>query len=153
MQTALVACELDHNCLWVVNIMKISKGFRSLVAEAEEQIQSLSTQEASDKCEQEGVLLIDLRDIREVKREGKICDSLHIPRGMLEFWVDPDSPYYRKEFDSVDEVVLYCNKGWRSALAAQSLMSMGLEKVSHISGGMEQWLADGREIDAPPEKS
>jgi rhodanese-related sulfurtransferase len=133
--------------------MEISKGFRSLVAEAEEQVQSLSTQEAKDKCEKEGVLLIDLRDIREVKREGKISNSLHIPRGMLEFWVDPDSPYYRKEFDNVDEVVLYCNKGWRSALAAQSLMSMGLEKVSHISGGMEQWLADGREIDAPPEKS
>ena len=94
------------------------------------------------KLQQAGVVLVDLRDVREVKREGKIPDSLHVPRGMLEFWIDPDSPYYRSEFDSAEEIILYCNKGWRSALAAQSLQNMGIENVSHMQGGMEQWQID-----------
>jgi len=129
--------------------MELSKGFRQLVTEAESEIDSLNSAELKEKLQQseEGFLLIDLRDVREVKREGKIAGSLHIPRGMLEFWVDPDSPYYRKEFDHAGEIVLYCNKGWRSALATQSLQKMGLNNVAHLQGGMEQWQADGGSVE------
>lgn len=125
--------------------MKIGKGYKQLVEEAEQQVQSIDSAELSSRLESlsDTLLVIDLRDVREVKREGKIAGSLHIPRGMLEFWIDPDSPYYRSEFDAAEELILYCNKGWRSALAAQSLKSMGVEKVCHLRGGMEQWQADG----------
>ncbi|NQV69734.1 MAG: rhodanese-like domain-containing protein [Pseudohongiella sp.] len=129
--------------------MELSKGFRQLVAEAESQVKSLSPAEVELKlqAQTEGLLLIDLRDVREVKREGKIPASLHIPRGMLEFWIDPDSPYYRSEFDQAKEIILYCNKGWRSALAAQTLQNMGVENVAHLQGGMEQWQAENGRIE------
>ena len=125
--------------------MKVKKGYKQLVAEAEQQIQAIDSSELKLRLEKldESVLIIDLRDVREVKREGKIPGSLHIPRGMLEFWVDPDSPYYRTEFDEAEELVLYCNKGWRSALSAQSLQNMGIEGIVHLEGGMEQWQKDG----------
>mgnify|MGYP001061666844 CR=1 FL=1 len=122
--------------------MKLKKGFMELVAEAEQEINSLDINQVEAKLQAEegsGLLLVDLRDVREVKREGRIPGSLHIPRGMLEFWIDPDSPYYRKEFDEAEEIILYCNKGWRSALAAQTLQVMGVENVSHMTGGMELW--------------
>ncbi|MDA1372110.1 MAG: rhodanese-like domain-containing protein [Proteobacteria bacterium] len=131
--------------------MEVKKGVKALVEEAERQIQTLTPVEVDQRLQQKGVLLVDLRDIREVKRDGKIPQSLHVPRGMLEFWIDPDSPYYRTEFDQVEAVILYCNKGWRSALAAQSLQSMGLENVAHMQGGMEQWQHDIGRIDFPPE--
>ncbi len=129
--------------------MKISKGYKKLVEEAEQKvsaIDSASLQSRLDKLD-ETLLLIDLRDVREVKREGKIPGSLHIPRGMLEFWIDPDSPYYRSEFDAAEELILYCNKGWRSALAAESLQRMGVENIAHLKGGMEQWQIDGGAVE------
>lgn len=129
--------------------MKIKKGFRALVEEAEAQVDSLTPGQVDQKLHQPGVRLVDLRDIRELKREGRIPDSLHVPRGMLEFWIDPDSPYYMKEFDEAEEIILYCNKGWRSALAAFSLKSMGIEKVTHMRGGMEQWQQEIGRIDPP----
>ena len=129
--------------------MKIKKGFRALVEEAEAQVDSLTPGQVNQKLHQPGVRLVDLRDIRELKREGRIPDSLHVPRGMLEFWIDPDSPYYMKEFDEAEEIILYCNKGWRSALAAFSLKSMGIEKVTHMRGGMEQWQQEIGRIDPP----
>ena len=119
--------------------MKLSKGVKALVAEAMSQVQTLSPAEVDARLSRTGVLLVDLRDVREVKRDGKIPDALHVPRGMLEFWIDPDSPYYRHEFDAVTEIILYCNKGWRSALAAQTLITMGLDTVAHLQGGMERW--------------
>ena len=124
--------------------MKLTKGFRELVAEAESEINSLDTHSVDSKLQSggSGLLLVDLRDVREVKREGKISGSIHIPRGMLEFWIDPESPYCRKEFDDAQEIILYCNKGWRSALAAQSLKRMGVENVSHMAGGMELWVKE-----------
>ena len=125
--------------------MKIKKGYAQLVAEAQQQIRAIAPAELKARLANldETTLLIDLRDVREVKREGKIPGSLHIPRGMLEFWIDPDSPYYRTEFDQAQELILYCNKGWRSALATQSLQAMGVENIAHLEGGMEQWQADG----------
>lgn len=129
--------------------MKISKGIKLLVAEAESQVQSLTPAEVQQKLGESGLLLVDLRDVREVKREGKIADSLHVPRGMLEFWIDPDSPYYRTEFDAADTLILYCNKGWRSALAAQTLLNMGVDNVSHMQGGLERWIADIGPVQPP----
>ena len=120
-----------------------------MVEEAEAQVDSLTPGQVDQKLHQPGVRLVDLRDIRELKREGRIPDSLHVPRGMLEFWIDPDSPYYMKEFDEAEEIILYCNKGWRSALAAFSLKSMGIEKVTHMRGGMEQWQQEIGRIDPP----
>ncbi len=124
-----------------------------MVAEAETQVTALSPVEVDEKLRQSSVLLVDLRDVRELKREGKIPDSLHVPRGMLEFWIDPESPYYNSEFDKAEEIILYCNKGWRSALAAQTLQSMGIEKVSHMQGGMERWQSEIGRIEQLAEKS
>ena len=125
------------------------KGFMELVERAEQRVNSLEPAEVARRLSEDGVLLVDLRDIRELKREGKIAAAVHVPRGMLEFWVDPDSPYYKPVFGSASDVILYCNKGWRSALAAQSLLDMGCEGVSHMSGGLERWLAEGRPIEEP----
>ena len=130
--------------------MKITKGFAALVAEAEAEINSLSPEQVQARLQDDQVLLVDLRDVRELRREGKIAGALHVPRGMLEFWVDPDSPYYKDAFGSAKEVVLYCNKGWRSALAAQSLLRMGADTVSHMQGGFERWLEEGRDFEPPP---
>ena len=82
---------------------------------------------------------VDLRDIRELKRDGTIAGSMHIPRGMLEFWLDPESPYYKSELNDTEEVILFCNGGWRSALAAASLKAMGIENVAHMTGGFGGW--------------
>lgn len=130
--------------------MKILKGYKQLVEEAEKQVQSIDSASLQTMLEEgdKALLLIDLRDVREVKREGKIPGALHIPRGMLEFWIDPDSPYYRSEFDTAEHLVLYCNKGWRSALAAQSLKAMGIEDVVHLAGGMERWQEAGGAIES-----
>jgi len=131
---------------------KLNQGFRDLVAAAEAEIETLSPAQvrAAMDASTGNLLLIDLRDVREVKREGHIKGSLHVPRGRLEFWVDPDSPYYRREFDTADSLILYCNKGWRSALAAQTLKRMGAQGVAHMSGGMENWKAEGGAIETPP---
>tara|TARA_B100000427_G_C15088403_1_gene411705 strand:- start:75 stop:479 length:405 start_codon:yes stop_codon:yes gene_type:complete len=120
-------------------MLNITKSFKKLVAEAEAQVNSLTPAEVEKKLKQNGVTLIDLRDIRELKRDGTIADSIHIPRGMLEFWVDPESPYYKSELNDTEEVILFCNGGWRSALAAASLQSMGVKNVAHMSGGFGQW--------------
>ena len=131
---------------------KLTKGFRDLVAEAEKEIEVLSPEQVRSALDSAtgNLLLVDLRDIREVKREGRIAGSLHVPRGMLEFWVDPESPYYRREFEEVDSLILYCNKGWRSALAAQTLKKMGAEGVVHMQGGMEAWKNQGGAIEQVP---
>jgi rhodanese-related sulfurtransferase len=133
--------------------MKVTKGVEQLVEEALEAITTISTSEVEAKRGQPGVMLIDLRDIRELKREGRIPNTLHIPRGMLEFWVDPASPYYKADFDNATELVLFCNKGWRSALAAHSLYRMGVEGVSHMDGGMTKWQEDGFEVEEMPVRS
>ncbi len=132
--------------------MKLSKGVDALVKEALLEVTTLSFAQVLDKQGDDGVVLIDLRDIRELQREGRIPGSMHIPRGMLEFWVDPDSPYYKPELDNAQALILYCNKGWRSALAAKSLQGMGMTNVSHLDGGLAQWIAQGGEIESLPQK-
>lgn len=129
--------------------MKITTGFRQLVADAEAEVAAQTPEQVSARLGEAGTLLVDLRDVRELKRDGKIAGALHVPRGMLEFWVDPDSPYYRTEFATAEALILYCNKGWRSALAAQSLRRMGAEQVTHLAGGLEGWQAAGLPVDKP----
>ena len=122
--------------------MELKHGFKDLVAQAEREVRALSTTEVDANRTKQGVLLVDLRDVRELRREGRIPGSVHVPRGMLEFWIDPDCPYYKDFFDDANEIIFYCNKGWRSALAAQTAQQMGLDNVCHMSGGFEQWVED-----------
>ena len=121
--------------LLYINIMNI-KSSSQLVAEALKEIKTISTDEAFQIVESNNCNLIDIRDIRELEKEGRVENSHHIPRGMLEFWLDPNSPYFKEgKLDQNKEMVLFCAGGMRSALAAKSLKEMGFEKVSHIDGG------------------
>ena len=116
-------------------IMKI-KSSQTLVTEALKDIKTISIDEAHEMFSKNECNLIDIRDIRELENEGRIEGSNHIPRGMLEFWLDPESAYFKQgKFDLNKEMVLFCAAGMRSALAAKSLKDMGFEKVSHIDGG------------------
>ena len=112
------------------------KSSQTLVAEALKEINTISTDEAYEKFTENECNLIDIRDVRELEREGRIEDSNHIPRGMLEFWLDPESAYFKQgKLELNKEMVLFCAGGMRSALAAKSLKDMGFKKVSHIDGG------------------
>tara|TARA_B100001057_G_C22673283_1_gene880789 strand:+ start:18 stop:401 length:384 start_codon:yes stop_codon:yes gene_type:complete len=112
------------------------KSAQTLVAEALKDIKTISTDEAYKMTIDDQCNLIDIRDIRELEREGRVDNSNHIPRGMLEFWLDPDSPYFKEgKLDMNKEMVLFCAGGLRSALAAKTLKEMGFKKVSHIDGG------------------
>ena len=107
-----------------------------LVQEALKEIKTINSDEAHKLCEENSCNLIDIRDVRELEKEGGVENSHHIPRGMLEFWLDPNSPYFQQgKLDQNKEMVLFCAGGLRSALAAKSLKDMGFEKVSHIDGG------------------
>ena len=127
--------------------MKI--GFRELVKNAEAEIETISVQTALQRYQDDDTLVVDLRDVRERKRDGKIPGSFHMPRGMLEFWIDPESPYYNAIFSTKEKFIFYCNKGWRSALATQTAQHMGLQNVVHIDCGFEAWEL----IEAPVEKN
>ena len=112
------------------------KSSKTLVTEALSEIKTISPEEALSIMNENKCNLIDIRDIRELERDGRIENSNHIPRGMLEFWLDPDSPYFKDgKLDMNKEMVLFCAGGMRSALAAKTLKDMGFEKVSHIDGG------------------
>ena len=115
--------------------MKI-KSSEILVAEAFDQVETIDSNEAYEKFQKNECNLIDLRDIRELEKEGRIENAVHIPRGMLEFWIDPNSQYFKEgKLDLDKEMVLFCAAGARSALAAKALQDMGFEKVSHVEGG------------------
>ena len=112
------------------------KSSSQLVAEALKEIKTINTDEAFQIVESNNCNLIDIRDVRELEKEGRVENSHHVPRGMLEFWLDPNSPYFQQgKLDQNKEMVLFCAGGLRSALAAKSLKDMGFEKVSHIDGG------------------
>ena len=123
--------------------MPLNRGFRSLVDDASTRIRTLSVTEAAAKLDDPSVLFVDLRDLRELEREGMVPGAFHATRGMLEFWVDPESPYYKPVFGEGRELVLYCGGGWRSALAADTLATMGFttDEVAHIDGGFAAWKA------------
>jgi len=112
------------------------KSSNTLVAEALKEVKTINTDEAFKMLEENQCNLIDIRDVRELEKQGRVENSHHIPRGMLEFWLDPESAYFKKgKLDPNKEMVLFCAGGLRSALATKSLKEMGFEKVSHIEGG------------------
>lgn len=123
--------------------MPITKGFRQLVDEAMAEVKTYSVAEVQARLGQPGVQIVDIRDVRELN-DGTIAGAYHAPRCMLEFWVDPESPYFKKMFaDENKEFILFCGAGWRSALAAKTLQDMGMSNVAHIEGGYGDWLKAG----------
>ncbi len=118
--------------------MAITRGVRKLVTEADAAIETVTVAAALER-QQAGALIVDLRDIRERARDGFIPGSYHAPRGMIEFWVDPDSPYFKGVFGGDREFIFHCASGWRSALATKAVQDMGLAPVSHIGGGFTAW--------------
>jgi rhodanese-related sulfurtransferase len=133
--------------------LKLKKGIKELVAEAYAEIETVKVPEALKLKDDPNVLLVDLRDIRELQRDGRIPGALHAPRGMLEFWVDPESPYYKEIFGSGKKFVFFCAGGLRSALAAQTVQNMGLEPVCHIEGGFRAWKEAGGPIEMEKPKA
>ena len=119
--------------------MPVTKTVKTLVAEAKEQINSINPADAHDRQQAGDVILIDIRDIRELQRDGRIEGAFHAPRGMLEFWADPDSPYHKEIFASKGELVLFCASSWRSALAAKTLQDMGFRNIRDMEGGFTAW--------------
>ena len=126
--------------------MKI-KSSLTLVEEANKKIKTLNPRDVKHLLKKNEITLIDIRDIRELWKEGTVKDAINIPRGMLEFWLDPDSSYYKeKKMSEVKNIVLYCALGMRSALATKSLLDMGFTNVSHVNGGFEALKNEGFEI-------
>ena len=129
--------------------MKVKKGFKQLLAEANVEIQTLMPEEAIKLLGQPDVLFVDLRDPRELDREGRMPGAFPCTRGMLEFWIDPDSPYHKQVFTEPRKFVFFCAGGWRSALAGKTARDMGLEDVAHIEGGFGAWKKAGGPVKAP----
>lgn len=128
--------------------MEIKLGFKAMVEAAEKEIETINVATALDFLEDGNTLFVDIRDIRELQREGKIPGAHHAPRGMLEFWVDPESPYHREVFAEKKKFIFYCAAAWRSALATQTVQKMGMQDVCHIEGGFAAW----KEAQAPIEQ-
>ncbi|MDC0511552.1 rhodanese-like domain-containing protein [Pelagibacteraceae bacterium] len=129
------------------------KSSQTLVEEAQKNIETLKPSDVKSLIEKKEITLIDVRDIRELWKEGTIKNSKHIPRGMLEFWLDPESSYYKlNKIKDVKKMVLFCALGWRSALAAKSLVDMGFKNVAHVDGGFDALKKNGFNIVAKEKK-
>jgi rhodanese-related sulfurtransferase len=115
--------------------MALRKGYKALVAEAMAEVTTLTVEEAKARHGDPSCVFVDLRDPRELQREGAMPGAFHATRGMIEFWVDPESPYFKPVFGEDKTFILFCAAGWRSALAAKTLQDMGLPKIAHIEGG------------------
>jgi rhodanese-related sulfurtransferase len=127
---------------------KITTGYRALVDAAVREIETLPIAEALKLQGRDDVTLVDLRDIRELQREGRVPGAVHCPRGMLEFWIDPESPYHKPIFAEDKKFVFFCAGGLRSALAAQTAQRMGMKPVAHIEGGFGAWKRAGGPVEA-----
>lgn len=125
----------------------MAKGYKQLLDEANAVVGSVTPAEAQALLGREDVLFVDLRDPRELARDGKIPGAFHCPRGMLEFWIDPESPYHKPQFASGKQIVFYCASGWRSALAGRTAVEMGLDGVRHLQGGITAWKAEGGAVE------
>ena len=123
--------------------MPIRKGYKQLLAEANAEVETLPVAAAVDLLGKPDVVFVDLRDPREVEREGRMPGAFACPRGMLEFWIDPESPYAKPVFNEPKRFVFFCAGGWRSALAAKTAQDMGLENVAHVEGGFAAWKKAG----------
>jgi rhodanese-related sulfurtransferase len=126
----------------------ITKGYKALVAEAESVVETIPAADALGLVGRDDTVLVDLRDPRELEREGRIPGAFHCPRGMLEFWIDPESPYHKPVFAQDKRFVFFCGGGWRSALAAKAAKEMGLQPVAHVGGGFAAWKAAGGPTEA-----
>jgi rhodanese-related sulfurtransferase len=127
----------------------MKKGYKALLAEAEAEIQTIPVEQALALQGTEQTVFVDLRDPREIQREGRIPGSFSCPRGMLEFWIDPDSPDAKPIFQEAKRFVFYCASGWRSALAAKTAQDMGLDNVAHVGGGYTAWKTAGGPTEVP----
>ncbi len=127
----------------------ITRGYKAMLEEAASRIETLPVNEAIDLYGDPQVVMVDLRDPRELEREGRIPGAFHCPRGMLEFWIDPESPYHKPIFAEDKRFVFFCAAGWRSALSAATAHDMGLQPVAHMEGGFTAW----REAGGPVDKS
>jgi rhodanese-related sulfurtransferase len=127
----------------------ITTGVKQLVEDARKGIEEISAEDALPMVGDEGVVIVDIRDVRELKRDGKIPGSIHCPRGMLEFWIDPDSPYHKEVFAQEKKFVFHCASGWRSALATEVVQRMGLKPVAHIETGFSGWKKAGGPVEMP----
>ena len=130
----------------------LKKSYKELIAEADSVVKHVTLDEAQALLSQARSQFVDLRDIRELYRTGVIPGAFSCPRGMLEFWIDPESPYAKPQFQSGKRFVFYCASGWRSALSARTAQDMGLEGVSHISDGFKGWQAAGGPVGEKPTK-
>ena len=123
------------------------KSSQTLVEEAQKNIETLSPNEVKELYDKREITLIDVRDIRELWKEGTIENSKHIPRGMLEFWLDPESSYFKSnKIKNINKIVLFCALGWRSALATKSLVDMGFKNVAHVDGGFDALKKSGLKV-------
>jgi rhodanese-related sulfurtransferase len=120
-------------------LVKLKIGYQELIARAMAEIETVPLEQAQKLLADPNTVFVDIRDVRELEREGMIPNAFHAPRGMLEFWVDPDSPYYKSIFTDGKRYVLYCASAWRSALATHALQNMGLPGVCHLEGGFSAW--------------
>jgi len=119
--------------------VKLKIGYKELIASAMTKIETVPLAKAQDLLGDSNTVFVDIRDVRELEREGMIPNAMHAPRGMLEFWVDPESLYYKPIFGEGKRLVLYCASAWRSALATETLQRMGVPNVSHLEGGFSAW--------------
>jgi rhodanese-related sulfurtransferase len=129
--------------------MKI--GYDALIGAARREIEELEPAQVMAVMDKGDIVLVDVRDIREIERDGRIPGSFHCPRGMLEFWIDPASPYFKAVFGENKRFVFHCALDWRSALATQTAQSMGLANVAHIKGGFKAWKAAGGPVETVAE--
>ena len=127
----------------------ITKGYKALLEEANALIRTLGVEQARAMHGQGDVVFVDLRDPRELEREGRLPGAFHCPRGMLEFWIDPESPYAKPVFQEDKTFIFFCAGGWRSALAAKTAQEMGLKPVAHIEGGFGAWKKSGAPVELP----
>lgn len=131
--------------------MKI--GYDALVEAARREIVELEPEQVLAEMEAGGIVIVDVRDIREIEREGRIPGSFHCPRGMLEFWIDPASPYFKPVFGEAKRFVFHCALDWRSALTTQTAQRMGLENVAHMKGGFKAWKDADGPVEPLPKKA
>ena len=132
--------------------MKLKIGYRELIDHAMAAIETVPLDRAKKLLSDPNVVFVDIRDVRELEREGMITGAMHAPRGMLEFWVDPESPYFKPIFGEGKQLVLYCASAWRSALATETLQKMGVPHVSHLEGGFSAWKKSGLPIEVKTAK-
>jgi rhodanese-related sulfurtransferase len=131
---------------------KITLGYRTLVEAAEREVEAMSAEEATKLHRRDDVVFVDIRDIRELRRDGRVPGAFHCPRGMLEFWIDPESKYHKPIFAEDKKFVFFCAAGQRSALATQTAQRMGLKPVAHIREGFSGWKAKGGPVELDEKK-